>query len=172
MRRGSQTSSRVWGISRPWTCFMGWYLQRIGRAKECAEVCIGVSCSATIAGVGSMSGVQEARDRRNASACVPASCWLDKRHDPRAARPFAPTERWQSGRSHRTRNAAYGQPYRGFESLPLRHQVRSRVAKSCRSTRSPENRRELAEVGDDFRSGRAQNRYFFDGCGPDSRPLI
>jgi hypothetical protein len=66
---------------------MGWYLQRIGRAKECAEVCIGVSCSATIAGVGSMSGVQEARDRRNASACVPASCWLDKRHDPRAARP-------------------------------------------------------------------------------------
>src|SRR3546814_7025790 len=22
---------------------------------------------------------------------------------------------------HRTRNAAYGQPYRGFESLPLRH---------------------------------------------------
>src|ERR1700758_2026743 len=32
-----------------------------------------------------------------------------------------PTERWQSGRSHRTRNAAYGQPYRGFESLPLRH---------------------------------------------------
>src|SRR5215475_11473384 len=37
-------------------------------------------------------------------------------------RPFsAPTERWQSGRSHRTRNAAYGQPYRGFESLPLRH---------------------------------------------------
>jgi hypothetical protein len=30
-------------------------------------------------------------------------------------------ERWQSGRMHRTRNAAYGQPYRGFESLPLRH---------------------------------------------------
>ena len=29
-------------------------------------------------------------------------------------------ERWQSGRSHRTRNAAYGQPYRGFKSLPLR----------------------------------------------------
>ena len=24
---------------------------------------------------------------------------------------------------HRTRNAAYGQPYRGFESLPLRHLV-------------------------------------------------
>ncbi len=32
-----------------------------------------------------------------------------------------PPERWQSGRSHRTRNAAYGQPYRGFKSLPLRH---------------------------------------------------
>ena len=36
------------------------------------------------------------------------------------SRPRLP-ERWQSGRSHRTRNAAYGQPYRGFESLPLRH---------------------------------------------------
>src|SRR5215203_4951920 len=24
---------------------------------------------------------------------------------------------------HRTRNAAYGQPYRGFESLPLRHHL-------------------------------------------------
>src|ERR1700682_6243858 len=34
---------------------------------------------------------------------------------------FKQLERWQSGRSHRTRNAAYGQPYRGFESLPLRH---------------------------------------------------
>ena len=33
--------------------------------------------------------------------------------------PFA--ERWQSGRSHRTRNAAYMQVYRGFESPPLRH---------------------------------------------------
>src|SRR5436190_17925009 len=32
-------------------------------------------------------------------------------------------ERWQSGRSHRTRNAAYGQPYRGFESLPLRQNL-------------------------------------------------
>ena len=26
---------------------------------------------------------------------------------------------------HRTRNAAYGQPYRGFESLPLRHLIKS-----------------------------------------------
>ena len=34
---------------------------------------------------------------------------------------LATTERWQSGRSRRTRNAEYGQPYRGFESLPLRH---------------------------------------------------
>jgi hypothetical protein len=33
---------------------------------------------------------------------------------------LATTERWQSGRSRRTRNAEYGQPYRGFESLPLR----------------------------------------------------
>lgn len=30
-------------------------------------------------------------------------------------------ERWQSGRMRRTRNAVYGQPYRGFESHPLRH---------------------------------------------------
>jgi hypothetical protein len=36
------------------------------------------------------------------------------------ALPPAP-ERWQSGRSHRTRNAEYAQVYRGFESLPLRH---------------------------------------------------
>src|SRR5262249_29382497 len=54
--------------------------------------------------------------------CATLGPWLDKCRDPRALRPFsAPTERWQSGRSHRTRNAAYGQPYRGFESLPLRH---------------------------------------------------
>ena len=32
-------------------------------------------------------------------------------------------ERWQSGRLYRTRNAAYGQPYRGFESHPLRHHI-------------------------------------------------
>ena len=36
---------------------------------------------------------------------------------------FNRMERWQSGRSHRTRNAAYGQPYRGFESLPLRQSI-------------------------------------------------
>src|SRR3954468_24201720 len=41
------------------------------------------------------------------------------------ASPLAAAERWQSGRMHRTRNAAYGQPYRGFESLPLRHQAKS-----------------------------------------------
>ena len=29
-------------------------------------------------------------------------------------------ERWLSGRKHRTRNAACRQPYRGFESHPLR----------------------------------------------------
>ena len=33
---------------------------------------------------------------------------------------FAAPERWQSGRSRRTRNAEYAQAYRGFESLPLR----------------------------------------------------
>ena len=36
-------------------------------------------------------------------------------------RTLRPAERWLSGRKHRTRNAAYGQPYRGFESHPLRH---------------------------------------------------
>ena len=30
-------------------------------------------------------------------------------------------ERWLSGRKHRTRNAAYLEGYRGFESHPLRH---------------------------------------------------
>jgi uncharacterized protein YdeI (YjbR/CyaY-like superfamily) len=41
--------------------------------------------------------------------------------------PWLP-ERWQSGRSHRTRNAAYGQPYRGFKSLPLRQNWKSAFA--------------------------------------------
>lgn len=36
-------------------------------------------------------------------------------------RAHGPAERWQSGRMHRTRNAAYSQGYRGFESPPLRH---------------------------------------------------
>jgi hypothetical protein len=34
--------------------------------------------------------------------------------------PCPAAERWQSGRSHRTRNAEYPQGYRGFKSLPLR----------------------------------------------------
>ena len=37
--------------------------------------------------------------------------------------PTSKAERWLSGRKHRTRNAAYGQPYRGFESHPLRHNL-------------------------------------------------
>jgi hypothetical protein len=41
---------------------------------------------------------------------------------------LATTERWQSGRSRRTRNAEYGQPYRGFESLPLRQPYRPLTA--------------------------------------------
>ena len=39
----------------------------------------------------------------------------------RDQRPKSTAERWQSGRLHRTRNAAYSQGYRGFKSLPLRH---------------------------------------------------
>ena len=33
---------------------------------------------------------------------------------------FGAAERWQSGRMYLTRNQAYVQAYRGFESLPLR----------------------------------------------------
>ena len=43
-------------------------------------------------------------------------------------------ERWLSGRKHRTRNAAYLEGYRGFESHPLRQsswsQLYSEVSKS------------------------------------------
>jgi hypothetical protein len=43
------------------------------------------------------------------------------------ARPtIVSAERWQSGRSRRTRNAEYAQAYRGFESLPLRHNLPAR----------------------------------------------
>jgi hypothetical protein len=53
-------------------------------------------------------------------------------------------ERWQSGRSHRTRNAEYAQVYRGFESLPLRQQILIYQLLSAnyagRSTRSSTNR--------------------------------
>lgn len=54
------------------------------------------------------------------TACRCASGPLEaQNHTPGAPRR-ALAERWQSGRMHRTRNAAYGQPYRGFESPPLR----------------------------------------------------
>ena len=45
------------------------------------------------------------------------------RRDQRPTSSGSPSnaERWLSGRKHRTRNAACGQPYRGFESHPLRH---------------------------------------------------
>ena len=53
-----------------------------------------------------------------------SSCIAIVSHRSTRARPCespnrAP-ERWQSGRLHRTRNAAYSQGYRGFESPPLR----------------------------------------------------
>jgi hypothetical protein len=53
------------------------------------------------------------------NACFDRPRWLHSA-DRRGPCVPAATERWQSGRMHRTRNAAYGQPYRGFESLPLR----------------------------------------------------
>ena len=46
-------------------------------------------------------------------------------------RCFHLAERWQSGRMHRTRNAAWGQLHRGFESLPLRHFRHRRDAQKC-----------------------------------------
>ena len=51
-----------------------------------------------------------------ATACASARK-VTSRSRPRA---LLATERWQSGRSRRTRNAEYSQGYRGFESLPLR----------------------------------------------------
>lgn len=44
---------------------------------------------------------------------------------PRRQRPTMTAERWQSGRMHRTRNAACSQGHRGFESLPLRQPART-----------------------------------------------
>src|SRR5260370_6102822 len=64
-------------------------------------------------------------------------------------------ERWQSGRSHRTRNAAYGQPYRGFESLPLRQRpVRSRPIPSDIVTINPD----LIGTSRTFSSGQVRCR--------------
>jgi hypothetical protein len=44
-------------------------------------------------------------------------------------------ERWQSGRSRRTRNAKYSQGYRGFESLPLRHSFPGCFGVACKRAR-------------------------------------
>jgi hypothetical protein len=70
------------------------------------------------------SGVRSARqaidEYRRAELEKSRRCMiLRPRPSGRQARSLA--ERWQSGRMRRTRNAKYGQPYRGFESLPLRH---------------------------------------------------
>ena len=42
-------------------------------------------------------------------------------------------ERCRSGRSGRTRNAVYGQLYRGFESLSLRQETTQKIANPCKS---------------------------------------
>lgn len=47
-------------------------------------------------------------------------------------------ERWLSGRKHRTRNAAYGQPYRGFESHPLRQQLIRNCSQTSRNRQESE----------------------------------
>ncbi len=56
-----------------------------------------------------------------------ASPILLVKRTPARTSQFVPAERWQSGRMHRTRNAAYLQGYRGFESHPLRHGELSRL---------------------------------------------
>ena len=72
---------------------------------------------------------------------------------------YAP-ERWQSGRMHRTRNAAYSQGYRGFESLPLRQPFRPdkafRGAESASPLFCPLLRRPLA--ADEGGCGRSRRR--------------
>lgn len=67
------------------------------------------------------------------------------RYEPDRARqaPTSKAERWLSGRKHRTRNAAYGQPYRGFESHPLRHAsllLHSVMLRDGRNSRWPPGR--------------------------------
>ena len=47
--------------------------------------------------------------------------------------PATEKERCRSGRSGRTRNAVYGQLYRGFESLSLRRNTTNKTAKPCKS---------------------------------------
>ena len=73
-----------------------------------------------------------ASSRANAAALPAVAAHAKRPADPTArfeASPPAP-ERWQSGRSHRTRNAEYAQVYRGFESLPLRHRCAIHSIKS------------------------------------------
>ena len=53
------------------------------------------------------------------SSCQPVILSLCS--PPRRISADLTAERWQSGRMHRTRNAAYLQGYRGFKSHPLRH---------------------------------------------------
>jgi 2Fe-2S iron-sulfur cluster binding domain len=56
------------------------------------------------------------------SSCERPRAMLSAAPTPRQGLSLSPPapERWQSGRSRRTRNAEYAQAYRGFESLPLR----------------------------------------------------
>src|SRR3954451_5017119 len=49
-------------------------------------------------------------------------------------------ERWLRGRKHRTRNAACGQPYRGFESHPLRHSLTTCAGPALTPAPSPYRR--------------------------------
>ena len=61
-------------------------------------------------------------NKKYAYICSPKTTVLD-RENGASPSPATKKERCRSGRSGRTRNAVYGQLYRGFESLPLRQET-------------------------------------------------
>lgn len=69
------------------------------------------------------------------SSCQPVILSLCS--PPRRTSADQTAERWQSGRMHRTRNAAYLQGYRGFKSHPLRHKSHTRLESVFPGSRRP-----------------------------------
>ena len=62
---------------------------------------------------------------------VPKQRFWSREAGARVLLPRPKKERCRSGRSGRTRNAVYGQLYRGFESLPLRQGKRHEATTKC-----------------------------------------
>jgi hypothetical protein len=87
------------------------------RIAETAIFMVGLCFLVRAVSSRSLQPVNRWRNWGLAGACVLAI----QRGRPQA---FKHAERWQSGRSRRTRNAKYAQAYRGFESLPLRHEFK------------------------------------------------